>query len=94
VSALQELRHLSYAFDQLPAKCRAVVWMRKVQGLSQRDVAQRLNIAETTVEKHVARGVRFLAGFLFTENPLTENQARTTASAPELKEFGLDEHEQ
>jgi RNA polymerase sigma-70 factor (ECF subfamily) len=69
VSAVQELRQLSQAFDRLPSKCRGVVWMRKVEGLSQRDVALRLNIAETTVEKHVARGIRFLADFLFGDEP-------------------------
>ena len=36
MSALQELRHLAHTFDQLPAKCRGVTWMRKVEGLSQR----------------------------------------------------------
>jgi RNA polymerase sigma factor (sigma-70 family) len=65
LSGLQELRHLSHAFDQLPAKCREVVWLRKVQGLSQREVGAKLQIAETTVEKHMARGMTILAKFLF-----------------------------
>jgi RNA polymerase sigma factor (sigma-70 family) len=92
---VQELWHLSYAFDQLPAKCREVVWMRKVQGLSQRDVGTKLHIAETTVEKHMARGIRLLAKFLFDEERATERtSAKDTgaASAPELKDTGF-EHE-
>jgi RNA polymerase sigma factor (sigma-70 family) len=65
LSSVQELRHLSEAFDRLPEKCRGVVWLRKVEGLSQREVSRRLNIAETTVEKHVARGIQALAEMLF-----------------------------
>src|SRR5258707_582907 len=79
-------RHLSQAFDRLPAKCRGVVWMRKVEGLSQRDVARRLNIAETTVEKHVARGIRFLAGFLFGDELAAKPVNPTTVDVPESEE--------
>jgi RNA polymerase sigma factor (sigma-70 family) len=89
---LQELRHLSYAFDQLPVKCREVVWMRKVQGLSQRDVGTKLRIAETTVEKHMARGIRLLAKFLFNEERAQKTNATkdaTAADAPKLKDTGL-----
>jgi RNA polymerase sigma-70 factor (ECF subfamily) len=95
LSGQQELRHLSYAFDQLPVKCREVVWMRKVQGLSQRDVGTKLHIAETTVEKHMARGIRLLAKFLFDDEPkrkLNGEKDDSAADAPELKDTGL-EHE-
>jgi RNA polymerase sigma-70 factor (ECF subfamily) len=64
-SASEELRRLAEAFDQLPPKCREVVWMRRVEDLSQRQVAGRLGVSEKTVEKHVAKGVRFLADCLF-----------------------------
>ena len=85
MTSLQELRHLALAFEQLPPKCRGVVWMRKVEGLSQREVAQRLNIVEATVEKHVARGVQLLAKYIFGG----ETAARQPAS-PELMESELD----
>ena len=99
LSGLQELWHLSQAFDRLPAKCRGVVWMRKVQGMSQRDVALHLDIAETTVEKHVARGIRFLANFLFTDERTGKSAGLTAgdpsaSDAPGLEEFELEEHEQ
>jgi RNA polymerase sigma factor (sigma-70 family) len=84
MNALQELRHLSHAFDQLPAKCRGVVWMRKVEGLSQREVAQRLNIVEATVEKHVARGIRFLAKSLFGDEMRTKGRAARESAGSEL----------
>jgi RNA polymerase sigma factor (sigma-70 family) len=90
LGGLQELRHLSAAFDQLPQKCREVVWLRKVQGLSQREVGQQLNIAETTVEKHVARGIRMLAKFLFYD----ESKQRSSGAADAAsKDSGLEQHE-
>jgi len=64
-SARQQLRRLADAFDRLPPKCREVVWMRKVEELPQKEVAGRLGINEGTVEKHVAKGVRLLADWLY-----------------------------
>ena len=38
------------AIEQLPTRCREVMTLRKIDGLSQREVAARLGIAEHTVE--------------------------------------------
>jgi RNA polymerase sigma factor (sigma-70 family) len=64
-SARQQLRRLAEAFDCLPPKCREVVWMRRVEELSQREVAHRLGVSEGTIEKHVARGARLLANAMY-----------------------------
>jgi RNA polymerase sigma factor (sigma-70 family) len=64
-SAREELRRLASAFDRLPPQCRRVVWMRKVEGISQKQVATRLGIGERAVEKQITKGVRLLASFLF-----------------------------
>lgn len=61
VAARQELQLLQAALDDLPPRCREVVILRKVQGLSQKDVARQLGIAVETVENHVANGMRVLA---------------------------------
>lgn len=58
--ARQELRRLSDALDRLSADCRAVVWLRRVEGLSQREVAARLGMQEGTVASHLCRGLRVL----------------------------------
>lgn len=63
-SARQELGRLAQAFDRLPPQCGRVVWMRKVEGLSQRQVAERLGISEGAVEKQITKGVRLLASLL------------------------------
>lgn len=64
LTGIEELRLLAGAFDRLPERCRAVMWLRKVEQVSQKDVAVRLGIQEKAVEKQVARGMRLLARML------------------------------
>ena len=65
LSARQELRNLARAFDSLSEKCRNVVWLRRVEGLSQRETARRLELNEGAVESQLARGLRVLALAVF-----------------------------
>jgi RNA polymerase sigma-70 factor (ECF subfamily) len=41
----------------LPVQCRRVFVLKKVYGLSQQEIAEYLGISESTVEKHVAKGL-------------------------------------
>jgi RNA polymerase sigma-70 factor (ECF subfamily) len=61
LAARSELRLLQLALNLLPARCREVVELRKIEGLSQREVASRMGITEDTVERQVSKGVRALA---------------------------------
>jgi RNA polymerase sigma-70 factor (ECF subfamily) len=60
VMAQQELEMLQRAVAELPAGCRAVLLLRKVELLSHREIAERLGIAVSTVEKQHARALRLL----------------------------------
>jgi RNA polymerase sigma-70 factor (ECF subfamily) len=60
----QDIHCLEQAFAALPPRCREVVELRKIAGLSQRDVAAQLGITEGSVEKQIAKGIRFLAAAL------------------------------
>lgn len=62
--ARSELRLLQAAMALLPLRCREVIELRKIEGLSQRDVAKKMGITESTVEQQVAKGVRALAAAL------------------------------
>ena len=60
----QELELLTQAIQSLPERCRQVLTLRKIYGLSQKEIAAQLGIAEHTVEVQVNNGVRRCAGFL------------------------------
>jgi RNA polymerase sigma factor (sigma-70 family) len=61
LNARQELRSLSDALDTLPDICKDVIWLRRVEGLSQQETALQLGIKEGTIESHMCRGMRTLA---------------------------------
>lgn len=74
----EQLQRLTELFERLPARCREVVWMRRVEDLPQKEIAQRLGIAEATVEKHLVRGIRLLADALYG----TERGERSEGVSP------------
>lgn len=49
---------------QLPPKCRQVFILRKVEGLKIKEIAVRLNISVSAVEKHIASGLMKCADYL------------------------------
>jgi RNA polymerase sigma factor (sigma-70 family) len=82
LNARQELMQLARAFSVLPPKCREVVWLRRVDELSQKETASRLSISEKTVESHIAKGSRLLADVLFgrqtkSAQPVNQNTAES-----------------
>jgi RNA polymerase sigma factor (sigma-70 family) len=56
----EEIQDIANALAQLPTACRETLILRRIEGLSQKETAQRLNISEKSVEKHMARGVWML----------------------------------
>ena len=57
---LDDLRHLSELIADMPEQARQAFVFRRIHTLSQREIAQRMGISESTVEKHIARGIRWL----------------------------------
>lgn len=60
----QELDILTQAIQSLPDRCRRVLTLRKIYGLSQKEIAGQLGISEHTVEAQVANGVRRCTEYL------------------------------
>jgi RNA polymerase sigma factor (sigma-70 family) len=60
VSGREEVDRLRHALETLPAKCRQAFELRKFEELSQREIARRMGIAESTVEKHLAKALRLV----------------------------------
>jgi RNA polymerase sigma factor (sigma-70 family) len=86
----QELSSLSRAFDLLPPRCREVVWLRRVEDRSQKEVAARLGIGEGMVEKHIANAMRRLADALFSCN-ISENP-KAPSSSPVREDHYARQH--
>jgi len=66
-----DLQVLQDAMEELPARCREVVQLRKIEGMSQREVAAHMGIQEDTVEKQIAKGMRALADALLLKGVAT-----------------------
>lgn len=59
-----ELQKLAQMIARLPGKIRDVFTLRRIHGLSQREVAARLGLAESTVEKHMSRGFLLISDWM------------------------------
>ena len=75
VSDSQKHNELMLIINSLPPKCRDVFVLRWIHGMSQRAISERLSIAVSTVEKHLAKGLRFC------KDEMLENAAAAEADA-------------
>ena len=78
VMARQELQQLEQAIAELPEGCRAVLLLRKIELLSHQQIAHRLGISVSTVEKQHARALRLLRAALAAVNAPAANHETTT----------------
>jgi len=53
-----ELHRIGQIVASFPKQVATVFMLRRIEGLSQRDTALRMNVSESTVEKHMAKGIR------------------------------------
>jgi RNA polymerase sigma factor (sigma-70 family) len=58
--ARQELDRVARLIAGLPDRCREIFELRRVQGVSQREIAARLNLPEHTVEQQAVRGLKLI----------------------------------
>ena len=57
VETARQFRKYCSAVEALPTQCRKVFTLKQVYGLSQKEIAGRLDITEKTVEYHVSKGL-------------------------------------
>jgi len=70
----EDLWRLAQAFGSLPAKCRDVMWLIKVEQLTHKEIAARLGLTPKAVERRIARGVRLLEQAYFRGENLDESR--------------------
>jgi RNA polymerase sigma-70 factor (ECF subfamily) len=84
VDSRERVRLLARAIAALPPQCAKVFILRKMQGMSQKEIAARLNISVRTVENHVAVGLSRCRAFM-REHGGTTGEA--IGSSPMLERF-------
>lgn len=67
VLARDELRRVRNAVERLSPRYREVVLLRRVEGLSRREIANRLGLAEATVAEYLAKAMTSLTRLLYRE---------------------------
>lgn len=58
VETRERVARLREAIADLPPQCRKVFVMRKVYGFTHKEIAAQLGISTSTVEKHIASGIK------------------------------------
>lgn len=76
----EELTMLAAAVRSLPDRCRQVLTLRLLYGLSQKQIAAELRISEHTVKAQIAKGMRRCAAYFAARGVPT---ARLAAVPPE-----------
>jgi RNA polymerase sigma factor (sigma-70 family) len=82
VSARQELDRLRAIVATLPTQCRQVFELRKFEGLSHREIAQRMGLSEKTIENHLTRALARITEALATCALPIEKEPEERAANP------------
>lgn len=82
VTAAQELDRVLGLIRVLPDRCREIFELRRLQGLPQREIAERLGLPEHTVEAQATRGLKLilkaLAGDIAEDVPTPAQMRKLT----------------
>lgn len=60
----QELKRVERIIEALPDRCREIFRLRRIQGVSQKAIAQRLNVTENVVEMQASRALQLILAAL------------------------------
>jgi len=82
-SADEEFQRLVVAYDQLSQNYREVIWLLRVEGMTQKQAAQRLRINEGTLESRLSRALAALTRAVAEERFSSSVHFPKRASRPE-----------
>ena len=87
VASDEEFGQFCEAVRLLPVQCRKVFILKKVYGYSQKEIAQQLELSESTVEKHIALGIKRCTYFMMNksqpDNKVTSTQRKAKGAGHE-----------
>jgi len=83
VVAHEEFGRFCDAVRHLPIQCRRVFVLKKVYNYSQREIAVELGLSESTVEKHIALGLRRCRSYM--ENNEAKHDSASVAQLTEMR---------
>lgn len=79
VASNEEFVLFCEAVRQLPVQCRRAFILKKVYGHTQREIARNMKISESTVEKHIAQGIKRCTWFMLQQDRRPDTTARSAA---------------
>jgi RNA polymerase sigma-70 factor (ECF subfamily) len=88
MGARRELEQVAIALESLPERCRDVVKLRRIEGHSPGEIAEKLGISVSTVEKHLAKGLRLLTERLAAVRLVRESEPLTPWTRPKKDRTG------
>ncbi len=81
VEALESLGLYCEAVAALPEKCRQVFLLRKVHGLAHKEIAKRMSLSVSSVEKYLLRGILECKAFVQEHEGRVRNRKASKAAA-------------
>lgn len=75
IEGKQELDRAGRAMSGLSETCRRIIELRRIEGLSQRETAERLGVSENVVENNIVRGIRRVLALMAEQDAGAEKNA-------------------
>jgi RNA polymerase sigma factor (sigma-70 family) len=88
----QRFHSFCRAVSMLPDTCRKAFVLKKVYGLSQKEIARHMCIAESTVEKHISKGMSATAAYMqqLGQMPSVETYTRRNPGQRDVMSAGQE----
>jgi RNA polymerase sigma factor (sigma-70 family) len=87
VTASQELARVHSLIAALPDRCRRIFELRRIEGVSQREIARILGVTENVVEAQAARGLKLvLQGLADADSGVKKNISTLKVSERDRKQ--------
>jgi RNA polymerase sigma factor (sigma-70 family) len=88
MEAGQQLGRVSRALSELSETCRRAIELRRIDGLSQKEVARQLGVSESVIENHIVRGLKKLLSSIADEDVAESQPEKTDSTRRKVEAIG------